>query len=667
MRKGRVLLLSLVVPVVFLVAGIATRNDVGETWDEQFDQDIGRFYVHSWPEKGVKGLEERFIPLQRNYGPFFDVLIVRGHELLHDKLKLVTNNVASYHMPVLVVASIGLWIVFWFGYRLFGLGPGLLASLALALMPQVIAHSQNNLKDTPLTAFFTLGLFLFYEAVRRDRLWLYALAGVIAGLTYTIKVHAIFLFAIVFLWQLSELRWGRRPWLRFASGLALSLAAALATIPIAWPYYRHAFLLRFKETFATFSHHEYNEYVFYLGQHYRAREVPWHFPFVMLAVNTPLVYLFFLGAALAILLWRIVRLRRDRSPLVLLTLWLFLPPVAQIASGAAMLDGVRHYLLVLPAWALLASFAAFEIGRWLRARSAPLAAGFAAATLTAFAVVLAKDIAIHPYQVVFFNRLAGGIHGASTRFELDYWGVSLKEAAEWMNKNLPEGSRIWLPMPGQHFFKIDRSRLRFVDSPNRVPNYKVNLVRGLLKTFDTEEDYRHPKRLPIYAVRVDGADLLQVFEYPQNRELPNGTEIAPLSPSAPTGAPGLAVQVYRDSEFTDREGDPVVWSSVDFDCNTNVFSGRASAARAEGLLAIPAAGTYLFEVYSDDDTMLFLNGKVALANASQATTRRTLRLGSGSYRIRVDYRNDVGPACLRVTWALSGDPLKPLAAPALVH
>jgi 4-amino-4-deoxy-L-arabinose transferase-like glycosyltransferase len=147
--------------------------------------------------------------------------------------------------------------------------------------------------------FFTLGLFLFSEAVRRDRMWLYALAGVVSGLTYSMRGHAIFLIAIVFFWQLSELRWEWRRWIRFASGLAMSLAAALATIPIAWPYYRGEFFTRFKETFATFSNHDYNEYVFYLGQHYRAREVPWHFPFVTLGVNTPLVYLFFRGAVLA--------------------------------------------------------------------------------------------------------------------------------------------------------------------------------------------------------------------------------------------------------------------------------------------------------------------------------------------------------------------------------
>ena len=51
MRKGRVLLLSLVVPVVFLVVGLATRNDWGETWDES----LGLFAVF-WFEYRLLGL-----------------------------------------------------------------------------------------------------------------------------------------------------------------------------------------------------------------------------------------------------------------------------------------------------------------------------------------------------------------------------------------------------------------------------------------------------------------------------------------------------------------------------------------------------------------------------------------------------------------------------------
>src|SRR5262249_28270359 len=153
--------------------------------------------------------------------------------------------------------------------------------------------------------------------------------------------HGIFLFIIVGLWQLSEMDFRPRRLARLAAGLALGLAAALATVPVVWPYYRHGFLSRYKETFATFSNHQYNEYVFYLGRHIRAHEVPWHFPFVMLGVNTPLVIDVFMVFALGVLAWRLLHPSADRSPLVLCALWFFVPVCAQAFSGAVKLDGVR--------------------------------------------------------------------------------------------------------------------------------------------------------------------------------------------------------------------------------------------------------------------------------------------------------------------------------------
>lgn len=666
--RGAVLLLSLIVPLVFLAVGIMTRNDWAETWDEQFDQDIGRFYVKDWPEKGVSGLEKRFIPLQRNYGPFFDIVIERCHLLLHDKLQIVKDRRVSYHLPVLAITVFGLWIVFWFGYRLFGLTAGLLASFGLAVMPQVIAHSQNNLKDTPLMVFFTAALFVFQEAVRRERLWLWALAGVLAGMTYGIKLHAVFLFLIVALWQLTEFRFERRRWTWLLIGFAVSLAAALATIPIVWPYYRHGYLGRMKETFATFANHEYNEYVFYLGQHVRAHEVPWHFPFVILGVNTPLVHLLFLAVALGILAYRLARLRPDRSPLVLLALWLFLPPVAHAVSGAIKLDGIRHYLLVLPAIALLSAFGLCRVGFWLsEKRGRGLARMYAAAVAFAFALVVAKDVAIHPYEGVFFNWLAGGIRGARDKFELDYWGNSLKPAAEWLNQNAAEGSRIWLPMPGQHFFHVERSRMHFVSGPNRRPNYKVNLLRGLLKTYDTEGDYLHPARKPVYAVTVDGADLLQIFEYEENRNLPDGTEIPPDSEELPQGLPGLSVQHFQDEDFRVPSGQPTVWQGLGFDCDHNEYVDKRVAVRASGVLAVHKTGLYTFEVFSDDEVVLYLRDVAVIINATETTTHRKVRLSRGSYRIRAEYRNDVGRACLRVAWSQTSDMLTPLAAPDVVR
>jgi hypothetical protein len=662
--------LGAVVPLVFLAVSLLTLHDYGETWDEQFDQNIGRFYAHDWSKEGLKGLE-RFIPLQRNYGPFFDVAIVETHDLVAGRLHWIKDDVAAYHLPVVLASTATLWIVFRFGMDLFGPGPALVAQLSLALMPQFVGHSQNNLKDTPLMAFFMLALLLGRRAVRDGGAWRWALAGAVAGLTYAIKLHALFIPIILVLWQLGS-REGRARWKKTLAGLLVAGASAFLAILVAWPYYRHAPLARFFETLRTFGDHEYNEYVFYLGRHFRAHEVPWHFPFVMLGVNTPLVtvLLFLAGLVLAVAAWR--RGGADGDGLRLVTLWFFVPILVQILSGAIKLDGVRHYLLVLPAMALLAGWAAWEIGRRLGAAYGGrprLARAWALLVAIALLDVLRTDVHLHPYQVVFFNALAGGPARAREKFELDYWGVSFKQAAAWMNANLPEGSRLLLTVQAQHFLHVDSGRLRFVPDLKRRPNYKINLIRGILKSNDPDGgDYLHPAQKPVYAVTVDGANLLEIFEYEANRDLPDGTAIEPARPVPAGLEPGLEAREYGDADFG-KAGPVFPWMRLAFDCEKNPYAGRAVSLRGKGLLVVEKPGIYTFEIHSDDDAVLWLNGKAAIANPSTVTTRRRFHLGAGAYDVILEYRNDVGAACLSVAWG-PGDgntTVSVLAAPALAH
>lgn len=654
-RRGAlaVFALSALVPLLFLVAGVAVRDSVPETWDEQFDQDIGRFYLSEWRTQGAAGLERRFIPLQRNYGPGFDVVVVGVHRLLHDRLGWVTGPVASHHMATLAASALGLWLVFWIGAALFRPEVGLLASALLALMPQFVAHSQNNLKDTPLAVAFSAAVLLFVHAVRRDRLWLFACAGVLVGYAYAIKPNGVFVWVVVGLWLVVTEPLRSKRWLRLATGFALSAGAAVVTVLVVWPYYRQTPVARFLETLRTFRTHVYNELVFYLGQHVPAHDVPWHFPYVMLTVTAPLAVLGLLAVSLVLLARAWARRSDDRSPLTLLWLWLLVPPTLQVLSGAAMLDGIRHFLPVLPAMALLAAAGAWRAGQALARRRRALGVAWFGALAVAALLLVRTLVVLHPYQGVFFNALAGGTAGARERFELDYWGVSLAAAADWLNRNAPPGSRVWLPIPAQHFFRIDRSRLHFVSDFSRRPNYKVNLVRGLTRTFDTEDDYLHPRRAPVFSVRAGGADLAQVFEYPEHRDVAPGTTLSPGRYDVDGAVEGVEARTF-DTSLTTPTSAPFSLGRLGFDCERNAWADRPVGLRLEGYAIVERAGSYVVEVRSDDDAVVFLEDRPVVTNASQATTRNVVRLAPGAYRLRLDYRNDAGPACLAAAIAPSG-------------
>jgi hypothetical protein len=53
----------------------------------------------------------------------------------------------------------------------------------------------------------------------------------------------------------------------------------------------------------------------------------------------------------------------------------------------------------------------------------------------AILTTIADMRALHPYEYTYFNRLvAGGMEQANQRFEMEYWGTSFREAADWLNE-----------------------------------------------------------------------------------------------------------------------------------------------------------------------------------------------------------------------------------------
>jgi hypothetical protein len=88
------------------------------------------------------------------------------------------------------------------------------------------------------------------------------------------------------------------------------------------------------------------------------------------------------------------------------------------------------------------------------------------AALAAMVLVIAvKMVELHPYNLVYFNRLVGGLPGAKGRYETDYWGFSYKEALEHLMKR--EGviklKACFGPAPDNAILFPDRQRLRFVE------------------------------------------------------------------------------------------------------------------------------------------------------------------------------------------------------------
>jgi hypothetical protein len=112
------------------------------------------------------------------------------------------------------------------------------------------------------------------------------------------------------------------------------------------------------------------------------------------------------------------------------------PVVAFVILRPTVYNGMRHFLFVVPPLVILAAIGWEKLIQVAMARwpVSGLALGTSLAALILWQ--LARMISLHPYEYVAYNSIAGGVVGASGRFELDYWDTSLGEASRKLSNHL---------------------------------------------------------------------------------------------------------------------------------------------------------------------------------------------------------------------------------------
>jgi hypothetical protein len=96
-------------------------------------------------------------------------------------------------------------------------------------------------------------------------------------------------------------------------------------------------------------------------------------------------------------------------------------------------------------------------------------------------------------------------------------------------------------------------------------------------------------------------------------------------------------------------------ATIGFPCDTNPYKDKEVSLRYQGYFRIDKDGTYVFRITSDDQSKLKLGSSVVVDNEqSTKTAEGSAKLKAGLYPIEVDYQNNIGPACLDVSWTSEG-------------
>ncbi len=420
--------------------------DFGITWDAKRHNEYGYQMLHYFTSLGedTTCLKENS-PIQefRFYGEQFNVISAALNTYLNPFGEYETRHFlnALYGFIAMLFAAlsakeIGSWRT------------GVFAFALIFLSPVFFAHSMNNPTDIPFAAGCAVALYYLLKLIKNlpaPKTSYVVMCGVGVGIAVGSRVGGIIWYAytamflgLSWLFVLKQNGWGK------SSKLILPYAKILLGVIVVghiisisvWPFGQQHPLTNWyvalkrstDSAFFTYNHELFEGVRMYMAN------VPWYYLPKFIIINTPLFVL--TGLALGLLLafvWRNI-FKQAWMPAAVLFVLLF-PIVYAEFQSMYYYNGWRHYLFIYPPLIVLSAAGWDALMRLIKNNVANSIIGISIVALMINPV--RWMIKNHPNECVYCNELVGGIDGAYSNYETDYYSNSCREAAEWLANHEP--------------------------------------------------------------------------------------------------------------------------------------------------------------------------------------------------------------------------------------
>lgn len=421
-----------------------TYKDYGVTWDDWINAVYGKL-VYQYFASGFQDRSCNDFFNMKNYGPLIDLL---ASLTFPDSARF-----PDFELRHLISACFGLATVLGVLHFCKLLEHRIIApfsALALVSMPQFYGYAFINAKDIPLACAFTWLQVAILTAVRSGRItWPKTLlTGLCYGIVFSIRpgimpltiVMAVLL--LTYLWLARQSAQYKADQNKILHNIVPRIVAigliSWGVMVSFWPWaHLHPLINPLTAIYEALKF-QYSYPVLFAGEYINSDALPWYYLPQTLMITIPVPTLILFGIGLTVISYRVAHFRSNSASsgqLFLLLQWITLPVISAMVARPNIYDGIRHFLFIVPAIAIIAGYGASVTVSLLNLRIPRAVAVTICAALLSFSLI--QIVKLHPYQYCYYNVFVGGLGGAYSKYETDYWVTSYKEAALWLNRIIP--------------------------------------------------------------------------------------------------------------------------------------------------------------------------------------------------------------------------------------
>jgi hypothetical protein len=418
---------------------LLTSRDAGITCDEvlHYNQSVSvyNYFASHGEDKSALNTPVTYL---KYYGQSYDNLVtilIRWFNI--DDIygfRHIMSSLAGW-LTILVTAFFAVWLA---GYR-----AGMLVLILYAVSPVFIGHTQNNLKDIPFalayisSIFFTLKFLVSGRKISgRDTILL------TASIAFSISIRAgglllicyLFLFFILF-YLFKFLRDNKIDFAELRTKLVWITGIAMISWILSillWPFALQSPVKNVLESYSVMAHFPGTFRQIFEGRVEWSDFMPWYYLPKSMLITIPVIVLS--GVVLFSLFSKFIFKQGKALLYGFLIFTVLFPVVFVVYEKSNLYSSWRQFLFIYPGIIILASIGFVHFFEIIKKK---YFVWFAIACFVLLSIHPLKFMFTnHPYCYLYYNQLVGGLKGAYSNYETDYYYVSQTEASAWLSDYL---------------------------------------------------------------------------------------------------------------------------------------------------------------------------------------------------------------------------------------